>query len=612
MKVLFWNIRGMGSHARKRQLKELLNNKEVDIVCLQETKKELFTERELNSFQGGKNFSWCWKASRGASGGILIGVNSDLAEAIETHVGAFFLSCVLKIKKDNFVWEIVCVYGPVDNTLKNGFLDELSWHIQFRLHPVLLGGDFNMYRFASEKSNGNLDLRCMNMFNNFITGLDLRELHRIGPRFTWTNKQDNPTQKVLDRILVTDDWDNKYPNSVLSSILRVGSDHIPILLDTCEGNIERSRYFKFESAWLAAENFKEMVTQKMPTRDDSYILEFWNKKQAELTRFLKGWGINAHCERVRGKQVLQKKLEMIEAKALENELSPDEWQERYALENNLEQLYEMEELYWHNRSGGQWILEGDRNTDYCHRIANERKKRCSITSLMDGDTELTSKEDLKNHIVNYSKSLFRADPSLNIHLSPNVWEEEFFLKPKDREVLIRPFKLEELDKVLKEAKLNTAPGPDGFSIPFYRAFWPHLQNDIFEMLLMLHNEELDLKRLNFGVISLIPKNNDPSDIKQFRPICVLNDCFKFISKVVTNRFSEVANGVISPTQTAFIPGRFILEGCVIIHEVLHELRIKNLEGIILKIDFEKAYDKVKWDFLFEVMEKKRFPPKWFS
>jgi hypothetical protein len=392
----------------------------------------------------------------------------------------------------------------------------------------------------------------------------------------------------------------------------VGSDHIPILLDTCEGNIERSRYFKFESAWLAAENFKEMVTQKMPTRDDSYILEFWNKKQAELRRFLKGWGINAHCERVRGKQVLQKKLEMIEAKALENELSPDEWQERYALENNLEQLYEMEELYWHNRSGGQWILEGDRNTDYYHRIANERKKRCSITSLMDGDTELTSKENLKNHIVNYSKSLFRADPSLNIHLSPNVWEEEFFLKPKDREVLIRPFKLEELDKVLKEAKLNTAPGPDGFSIPFYRAFWPHLQNDIFEMLLMLHNEELDLKRLNFGVISLIPKNNDPSDIKQFRPICVLNDCFKFISKVVTNRFSEVANGVISPTQTAFIPGRFILEGCVIIHEVLHELRIKNLEGIILKIDFEKAYDKLKWDFLFEVMEKKRFPPKWIS
>lgn len=78
----------------------------------------------------------------------------------------------------------------------------------------------------------------------------------------------------------------------------------------------------------------------------------------------------------------------------------------------------------------------------------------------------------------------------------------------------------------------------------------------------------------------------------------MNDCFKFISKVVTNRFSEVANGVISPTQTAFIPGRFILEGCVIIHEVLHELRIKNLEGIILKIDFEKAYDKVKWDFLF--------------
>lgn len=129
---------------------------------------------------------------------------------------------------------------------------------------------------------------------------------------------------------------------------------------------------------------------------------------------------------------------------------------------------------------------------------------------------------------------------------------------------------------------------------------------------MLHNEDLDLKRLNFGVISLIPKNSDPIDIRQFRPICVLNDCFKFLSKVVTNILSEIADDIISPTQTAFIPGRFILEGCVIIHEVLHELKVKKMEGIIMKIDFEKSYDKVKWNFLFEVMDRKSFPSKWIN
>lgn len=149
-----------------------------------------------------------------------------------------------------------------------------------------------------------------------------------------------------------------------------------------------------------------------------------------------------------------------------------------------------------------------------------------------------------------------------------------------------------MDKVLKESKLNIALGPDGLNVHLFRAFWPKIKNDLFEMLLMLYEGKLDLKRLNFGVISLIPKSSDPTNIRQFRPICVLNECFKFISKVVTNRFSEVTSLVIWHTQTTFIPGRFILKGCIILHEVLHVLKTKSKKGIIMKIDFEKAYDSV--------------------
>lgn len=59
----------------------------------------------------------------------------------------------------------------------------------------MLGGDFNLYKFASEKSNSNIDVRCMDMFNKFISDLDLREVHIIGPKFTWTNKQYCPTRR---------------------------------------------------------------------------------------------------------------------------------------------------------------------------------------------------------------------------------------------------------------------------------------------------------------------------------------------------------------------------------------------------------------------------------
>jgi hypothetical protein len=68
--------------------------------------------------------------------------------------------------------------------------------------------------------------------------------------------------------------------------------------------------------------------------------------------------------------------------------------------------------------------------------------------------------------------------------------------------------------------------------------------------------------------------------------------YKWFTKVLTRRLTAVAEPIISKTQTAFLPGRNILEGVFILHETLHEMRRKNIKGIIMKLDFEKAYDKV--------------------
>ena len=73
--------------------------------------------------------------------------------------------------------------------------------------------------------------------------------------------------------------------------------------------------------------------------------------------------------------------------------------------------------------------------------------------------------------------------------------------------------------------------------------------------------------------------------------------FKFFTKVATSRLNSVADHVVRPSQTAFMQGRNILDGVVILHETVHAMHRKKLNGLILKIDFEKAYDKVKWSFL---------------
>lgn len=126
------------------------------------------------------------------------------------------------------------------------------------------------------------------------------------------------------------------------------------------------------------------------------------------------------------------------------------------------------------------------------------------------------------------------------------------------------------------------------------------------------NGQLDIKRLNYGVITLVPKLKDANTIKQYGPICLLNVDYKCFTKLLTNRLVPVARRIISKNQTGFIKGRNILEGVVVLHEVLHELHRSKARSLIMKIDFEKAYDRVRWEFLEQVMEGKGFPPKWIN
>jgi hypothetical protein len=110
----------------------------------------------------------------------------------------------------------------------------------------------------------------------------------------------------------------------------------------------------------------------------------------------------------------------------------------------------------------------------------------------------------------------------------------------------------------------------------------------------LHGGQLELFRLNFGEIILLPKIIDTERIQQYRLICLLNVSFKIFTKVATIRLSSIAGHVVRPSRTAFMQGRNILDGVSILHEIVHKLHSKKLNGVILNIDFEKAYNKVKW------------------
>jgi hypothetical protein len=133
-----------------------------------------------------------------------------------------------------------------------------------------------------------------------------------------------------------------------------------------------------------------------------------------------------------------------------------------------------------------------------------------------------------------------------------------------------------------------------------------------EMFDLFHNGQLNLSRLNYKLISLIPNLKEVSNIRQLQSLCLLGVDYQIFTKVLTRRLTSVVDLVISMTQTAFIPGMNILEGVVILHKTLYELYRRKEKGIIMKLDFEKAYDKVSGDFLLEVLKKKKFPDKWMD
>jgi hypothetical protein len=214
---------------------------------------------------------------------------------------------------------------------------------------------------------------------------------------------------------------------------------------------------------------------------------------------------------------------------------------------------------------------------------------------------------MMGHIYQFYSALMGAEGEERVFsLAPDLWDESARISAEENTGLEITFTPEELDEVLESMKPDSAPGPDGLPVVFFKKFWDILKGPILQILNDFALGRVDIARLNFGIISLIPKVKGADSIKQFRPIALINVIFKFVAKAYAIRLAPIANRTIDRSQTAFIKGRSLHEGVLALHEIAHELRTKDLQGLLLKLDFEKAYDRVSWDFLREVLLRKGF------
>ena len=153
------------------------------------------------------------------------------------------------------------------------------------------------------------------------------------------------------------------------------------------------------------------------------------------------------------------------------------------------------------------------------------------------------------------------------------------------------------------------PGSDGLPAEFYRVFWTNIPNLLINALNYAHEtSQLSITQRR-GVIKLIPKKDaEPYFIKNWRPLTLLNCDYKIAAKAVANRLKKVLPDLISCDQTGFMKGRFIGENIRLIDYVIRFTKEKNIPGLLLFLDFDKAFDTIEWPFIMKSLQYFSFGP----
>ncbi|KAJ0870075.1 putative RNA-directed DNA polymerase [Helianthus annuus] len=177
-------------------------------------------------------------------------------------------------------------------------------------------------------------------------------------------------------------------------------------------------------------------------------------------------------------------------------------------------------------------------------------------------------------------------------------------------MLVKRFSKEEIKDAVWECGDDKAPGPDGLTFGFIKHFWELVETDFIILLDYFYVHGTLNRGCNSSFITLVPKIANPNHIKDFRPISLIGCISKVVSKVLANRLKKVISSLVNDTQTAYIEGGSILDGPLIINELVSWGRKCKKKMLLFKVDFEKAFDSLNWDFLLSVLTQMGFPALW--
>jgi len=437
-----------------------------------------------------------------------------------------------------------------------------------------------------------------------IQSHNLIDIPPFNGKYTWSNKRTgcHNIKERLDRFLVQERIAASF-SSIKSKIIQASaSDHKPVVMNMEKGRNLGPLPFKYNKIWNYKEDFRTLVQNQWAKEVWGSPYYVWETKLKSLRAVIKQWAREYAATEKRKKTDLHTQMEQWNKEKENSQPTNEDIIHENEMYRELYRQNRAEEEEQRQKSRCLWLRAGDKNTSFFH---NNIKLRCAgnqIDKIEAEGHEYSDQDEIKEAAFNHFKSLLAAAPQQSDSSDFLSAVENKISDPQNRD-LDQEVTEEEIREAAFSMQQDKAPGPDGFTVAFYRNHWDTIKKDFVRMVKNVFKNHKMGDNTKSSHLALIPKDVNPRSFDSFQPISLCNVSYKIVTKILTNRLKKLLPYLISENQGGFVPHRQITDNVILIQEAIHSSISRKERGMIIKLDMANAFDRVDHHFLTAVLKK---------